>query len=44
MENVNKQDKPMPLLAVGWVFGIVFVLGWLWAFVATAVASTSVLP
>lgn len=44
MENINKQEKPLPFLQVGWVFGLVFVLGWLWALVASSVASISVVP
>lgn len=44
MEDLNKQNKPVPILLVGWVFGLVVMLGWLWAFVATSVASASVTP
>jgi hypothetical protein len=44
MENLNKQGKPVPLLLVGWVFGLVIMLGWLWAFLATSVAAISVVP
>jgi hypothetical protein len=44
MENLDKQGKPVPLLLVGWVFGLVVMLGWLWAFLATSVAAISVVP
>jgi len=41
MEELKQENRPVPARLVAMVFGLVVTLGWLWAVVATSVASLS---
>ncbi len=44
MQNLKQENKPVPMLFVAMVFGLVVTLGWLWAIVATLVVPFATLP